>query len=126
MALEEYRNSTIDFVPEENRPETLELWPEFSRGILSQEWRRNAIPKPVEAGGRFHQRRRVFGRPDGKPEGFVNTLQDITERRKKDEELKYVAYHDTLTGLPNRKSFYMCLDDLLQHAGRRNSDRSWA
>ncbi|BBO81709.1 GGDEF domain-containing protein [Desulfosarcina ovata subsp. sediminis] len=51
---------------------------------------------------------------------------DITQRRRKDAELRYVAYHDTLTGLPNRKSFYMVLDDLLQHASRRGSDRTWA
>jgi diguanylate cyclase (GGDEF)-like protein len=68
----------------------------------------------------------VFFDNEGNPEGYVNTLQDISERRKKDEALKYVAYHDTLTGLPNRKSFYMCIDDLLQHSSRRTSDRAWA
>jgi diguanylate cyclase (GGDEF)-like protein len=63
---------------------------------------------------------------DHRPEGYILTLQDITERRKKDAELRFVAYHDSLTGLPNRKSFYMRLDDLLQHSSRRRSDRSWA
>jgi diguanylate cyclase (GGDEF)-like protein len=68
----------------------------------------------------------VFFDTDGNPEGYVITLQDVSERRKKDAELRYVAYHDVLTGLPNRKSFYMCLDDMLQHSSRRDSDRAWA
>ena len=68
----------------------------------------------------------AFFDSEGTPEGYIITLQDITERRKKDEELRFVAYHDTLTGLPNRKAFYKCLDDLLQRSGRRHSDRSWA
>ena len=68
----------------------------------------------------------LFFDTSGDPEGYIIALQDITERRKKDEELRFVAYHDSLTGLPNRKSFYKCLDDLLQHSGRRHSDRSWA
>ena len=62
----------------------------------------------------------------GDPEGYIIALQDITERRKKDEELRFVAYHDSLTELPNRKSFYKRLDDLLQRSSRRHSDRSWA
>jgi diguanylate cyclase (GGDEF)-like protein len=52
--------------------------------------------------------------------------RDISSRLRKDRELRYIAYHDTLTGLPNRKSFYSCLEDLLHHAGRRDSDRVWA
>jgi len=68
----------------------------------------------------------VFFDTKGDPEGYIITLQDITERRKKDEELRFVAYHDSLTGLPNRKFFYKRIDDLLQHSSRRHSDRSWA
>lgn len=34
--------------------------------------------------------------------GFVGMLQDITERRKMEQELAYQAWHDVLTGLANR------------------------
>lgn len=36
---------------------------------------------------------------------IVGSIQDITERKKAEEYTKYVANHDQLTGLPNRKQF---------------------
>ncbi len=123
--LDDCRNKTIDFVPNENLPETREFMASIRAGnsFSGVETRRSAKDGrlvDVSISGA------VFRDADGRPDGYVNTLQDITERRKKDEELRYVAYHDTLTGLPNRKSFYMCLDDLLQHSSRRHSDLAWA
>ena len=122
---EECQGRTIDFVPDESRPETDEFMDQIKKGISfsgveTRRFTKSGQLVDVSISGA------VFFDIHGRPEGFVNTLQDITERRKKDEELKYVAYHDMLTGLPNRKSFYMCLDDLLHHSSRRNSDRTWA
>ena len=42
---------------------------------------------------------------DGNYIGFVALSRDITEYRKKEEEIKYLSYHDQLTGLYNRR-FY--------------------
>jgi PAS domain-containing protein len=33
---------------------------------------------------------------------YLATLRDITERKRSEEELTYSAFHDALTGLPNR------------------------
>lgn len=41
----------------------------------------------------------------GKAIKVIGTLQDITERKEKEEEIRYLGYHDKLTGLYNRR-FY--------------------
>ena len=38
--------------------------------------------------------------------------------RKSDEQIRYVAYHDTLTGLPNRAMFQEYLSHVIAHARR--------
>jgi len=42
---------------------------------------------------------------DGKPSGFMGIIHDVTERRKYEEMIQRMAYHDALTGLPNRLLF---------------------
>ncbi len=42
---------------------------------------------------------------DGKVVGAVVTFMDITERKKSEEEILYLSYHDQLTGLYNRRYF---------------------
>ena len=42
---------------------------------------------------------------DGEIVGSVITFTDITDRRKREEKINYLSYHDTLTGLYNRQYF---------------------
>lgn len=42
---------------------------------------------------------------NGKVIRLAGTLQDITERRKAEEQIHYLAFNDSLTGLPNRLWF---------------------
>jgi diguanylate cyclase (GGDEF)-like protein/PAS domain S-box-containing protein len=44
-------------------------------------------------------------RHDSTVGGLVLTLRDVTEQHELEEELKYQAFHDALTGLPNRSLF---------------------
>ncbi len=54
--------------------------------------------------------------------GMVCVVRDITERTYAEEQIKHLAYHDVLTGLPNRLLFKDRLTVALSHAQR---DRSW-
>ena len=52
---------------------------------------------------------------DGAPVHFLSQMQDITDRRLHEAELRHMADHDPLTGLLNRRSFERELD---QHVTR--------
>jgi diguanylate cyclase (GGDEF)-like protein/PAS domain S-box-containing protein len=45
---------------------------------------------------------------------LLNIIRDITDRKKIEEELRYIAMHDPLTGLPNRAYFMQQLDYVLE------------
>lgn len=59
---------------------------------------------------------------DGVVSHFVALQHDITERRLESERDRYLAYHDVLTGLPNRASFLLMLHLALARA-RRDTGR---
>jgi diguanylate cyclase (GGDEF)-like protein len=48
----------------------------------------------------------------GRVSRIIGVCQDITERKRREEMVHFLAYHDALTGLPNRR----LLDDRLKQA----------
>jgi diguanylate cyclase (GGDEF)-like protein len=56
--------------------------------------------------------RRALRRLEGG--GTLEILADVTELRRAEQAMRFLAYHDTLTGLPNRR----LLDDRLRQAIR--------
>jgi diguanylate cyclase (GGDEF)-like protein/PAS domain S-box-containing protein len=58
---------------------------------------------------------------DGQP-AFISTCHDITDRKQAEEQIRQMAYHDSLTGLPNRKLLYDRLDIALANAQRNKKD----
>ncbi len=54
----------------------------------------------------------VFSKRSGLPTKLVGVVHDITERKALEERLEHQAFHDSLTGLPNRALFI----DRLGHA----------
>jgi diguanylate cyclase (GGDEF)-like protein len=53
--------------------------------------------------------------------GLVRTFTDVTGRRAAEEQIRYMALHDALTGLPNRTLFRDRLDQAIAHASRARS-----
>jgi diguanylate cyclase (GGDEF)-like protein len=54
--------------------------------------------------------------------GIVINARDTSDRRRLEEELAWQAYHDPLTGLPNRRLFLDRLDGALARARRSGLD----
>jgi len=57
----------------------------------------------------------------GRPVGRVWSFRDISERKKAERDLRYVASHDSLTALPNRTLFEESLNKALARAKRHNT-----
>jgi diguanylate cyclase (GGDEF)-like protein/PAS domain S-box-containing protein len=118
--LESVRNSTIErFISSRYRSRVLE---DRARRIQGE-----ATTSEVEMVTQTGQTRMVLvhGAPVriGAEEllGHVGTCVDITERKRVEEQLRHQAFHDPLTGLPNRTLFMDRLEVALKRARREKS-----
>ncbi|CAI8881703.1 diguanylate cyclase [Methylococcus capsulatus] len=56
--------------------------------------------------------------PDGSTTHYVSIFTDISEFKRAEAQIRYLSYHDDLTGLPNRAYFQARLDQLIEAAAR--------
>jgi len=61
--------------------------------------RKDGSVVPVEVNYRF------LRSPDGKPAEILAVARDITKRKQVEENVRRLAYYDSVTGLPNRELF---------------------
>lgn len=59
---------------------------------------------------------------DGRPKRMIGTHSDITERKSNEAKIHHLAYHDSLTGLPNRAYLQEELFFLLSQLKRSNQN----
>jgi diguanylate cyclase (GGDEF)-like protein/PAS domain S-box-containing protein len=97
-------------------------------------WQRTALLQKMRAAGSLTDEevalKRIDGSPawilanailigkDGEAEMLEGTVIDITQRKNAERQIVYQAFHDALTGLPNRMLFYDRLGQALSLARR--------
>ncbi len=80
----------------------------------------------LSAGGRKKELRasgQAMYDNEGNKLGAVISLHDITDLKQAREKLQYLAYHDALTDLPNRRMFHDLLKQNIRRA-RRNKEKT--
>jgi diguanylate cyclase (GGDEF)-like protein/PAS domain S-box-containing protein len=53
---------------------------------------------------------------NGEPQYMLGVIEDVTDRKRAEERIAYLAHHDPLTDLPNRTAFNQRLASTLEHA----------
>jgi len=69
----------------------------------------------------FESTSRAIVGESGEVSEIVSVSRDISERRRAEEQIEYQAYHDALSGLPNRLLFRDRLTIALAHAKRQDT-----
>jgi diguanylate cyclase (GGDEF)-like protein/PAS domain S-box-containing protein len=92
------------------------MWDEL---LTSGQWK-GEIWNAAKSGNAFMMWQTISAvkNEEGRISHFVSVFFDITERKRHEDQIRYQAYHDTLTCLPNRRLFHDRLAMALLQARR--------
>ncbi len=112
------RLSYLDVVDPDSKEHWKEIFQRASGGssspLVSVTFRNTEGEKIFLEGGVY------ASSPHGGKRTISAVLRNITERQLEEERIKYLAHHDGLTGLPNRRLFNDRLEQLLIRSSLRN------
>ena len=104
-----------------NEEDTVMLYDAFGRIFTTGKPVRDIAYKAIRKDGTIGYSE-IAGFPiqnqKGEVVGFRGIGRDVTERKRNEEQIKYMATHDALTGLPNRVMFSQMLNHAIQSAKR--------
>ncbi len=69
----------------------------------------------------MHTQLQLVRGDDGRPTRLEGTMQDVTERRRAEKQIRFLAHHDSLTGLGNRLHFKERVELAITQGRRRDS-----
>lgn len=110
--------AVMDVLHPDDRAETRE---QFLRSRASDDTRFSGELRYVRRGGEVVwaiTHATLLHGEDGDEREYVVLVQDISERRRLEEELRFRAAHDGLTGLPNRTQFEERMREVLAQVQR--------
>lgn len=113
--LYEYPQSFIDAIHEEDRAKVLNIYQQYLQTGWSIEYR---LVQPNGEIRWLFERTVPIRDLAGEIQSIVGIGQDITDRKSSEEQLIYQAFHDSLTGLPNRTLFTDRLEMVLKKSKR--------
>ncbi len=97
----------------------------------------SSMRQAIERGGPFQLEHRLTGRrgtrrvlrhqgevsaaDEGGPAVIRSTVQDVTDVRAQEDRIRFLAFHDPLTALPNRESAARLIEDSVRRAAANQS-----
>ncbi|HJW00628.1 MAG TPA: EAL domain-containing protein [Arthrobacter sp.] len=111
------RKLLLELTHAEDRDRVQQVWKNLGEGLGFADFEYR-IDRTDGQQRWLHSRIRSVESEDGKPMRFLDTVLDITERKKAEQILEWQARHDALTGLPNRYVITEVLQDLLDRDSR--------
>src|SRR5579864_481689 len=90
---------------------------ETSEGVMYTEL---GLDMPLRGPRMQATRRLVIRNSQGEPKCLVAVIEDVTERKKAEQRIAFLAHHDALTGLANRVALVQKIDEAAARQRRRN------